>query len=62
VNGVSGIFNMATVVVDDQFGVMILAVRYPNDHIYERDGLVVVLEAIGLAYQVVILLPAFKML
>ena len=56
------IFHLATVVVDGQFGMVVLAMGYPGDHIHECDGLEVVLEVKGFADQVVVLLPAIKLL
>src|SRR3989338_3912304 len=61
VDGVGGVFHLATVVGDGEIGVMVFAVRHPGDGVHEGDGLVVILEVVGLADQVAVLLPAFQL-
>ena len=57
-----GIFHHATVERDLEVGVMAFAVRHPGDGIHEGDGLIVILEVVGLADQVAVLPPAFQLL
>lgn len=58
---VGGIFNTATVVGHSEIRVVIFAVRQPGDGIDEGDGLIIVLETVGLAEQLVMALPSIQL-